>query len=104
MSRRTNVRRLSPKEVSVVADLLVDESDDVEDLAKKICRGINQHRSEEMVWVKVVQSGSGYVLYGPYRSAEEGHSDVESAGPGREPGAHRMVSLVPPWGQGKEDR
>lgn len=101
---RSNVRRLRPKEVAAVAELLVEENEDVEELAKDICRAINKMRSVEPNWVRVVQHGSGYIMYGPYRSAEEARGDDVSRGPGA--GTEVTVatwSLVPPYGQAEAE-
>ena len=101
MSRRTNVRRITKAEVSAIADILAEESDDIEELAKTILRAINLHRAEEENWVRVVKWGSAYVMYGPYRSSEAARSDIQSVGPGGSTEV-RLWSLIPPFGQGQE--
>lgn len=98
---RSNVRRLRPTEVSAVADLLAQEHDDLEELAKEVCRTINRMRAEEPHWVRVVQFGSGYLMYGPYRSAEEAREDSLSGAPDGT-GEFRLWSLIPPYGQAAE--
>lgn len=104
MSRRTNVRRITKAEVSAIADILAEESDDIEALAIEILRAINKHRSEEEVWVRAVRHGSGTLLYGPYRSAEAARGDDLSRGPSATDQAPdvRLWSLIPPFGQGQE--
>ena len=106
MSRRTNVRRITKAEVSAIADILAEESDDIEELAKTILRAINLHRSEEELWVRVVKYGVGpftYYMYGPYRSNEAARSDDQSNGPGSGTPVEVMLwSLIPPFGQGQE--
>ena len=103
MSRRTNVRRITKAEVSAIADILAEESDDIEELAKTILRAINLHRAEEENWVKVVKHGSSYVCYGPYRSSEAAREDDLSRGPSKDGKVEfRLWSLVPPFGQGQE--
>jgi len=101
VSRRTNVRRIRPKEVSAVADLLMAEHEDVEELAKEICRKINEMRAEEPVWVRGVRDGTGTVLYGPYRSADDARGDSASVGTMKGPEGPQVAlwSLVPPFGQ-----
>lgn len=99
MGRRTNIRRITKAEVELIADLLVEESEDVEELAKTILRAINLHRAEEENWVRVVKYGSGYLMYGPYRNSEAARSDDQSNGPGV-PGDVHLWSLIPPFGQG----
>lgn len=97
---RSNVRRIRPTEVSAVAELLAEEHEDVEELAKDICRAINKMRAVEPNWVRVVQHGSGYLMYGPYRSAEEARSDDLSRGPAKvDSVAVATWSLIPPYGQ-----
>ena len=97
MSRRTNVRRITKAEVSAIADILAEESDDIEELAKTILRAINLHRAEEENWVKVVKHGTDYFMYGPYRTAEAARSDESCMS-----GESRNWSLIPPFGQGQE--
>lgn len=93
------MRRLSPNEVRAVADLLSEEHEDVEELAKAIVRRINQMRSEEELWVRAVKSAGCYQFYGVYRSAEEGHRDASATGAGSQPMEYRMYRLLAPWGQ-----
>lgn len=101
---RTNVRRLRPTEVKAVAEALVEEHEDVEELAKDICRAINRMRATEPNWVRVVQHGSGYLMYGPYRSAEEAREDDASRGPSREEQVSVATwSLIPPYGQAEQE-
>jgi hypothetical protein len=101
---RTNLRRITKAEVSAIADILAEEADDIEELAKTILRAINLHRSQEEHWVRVVRHGSGYLMYGPYRSAEAARDDHQSRGPAKspEPPDVRLWSLLPPFGQGTE--
>lgn len=107
MSRKTNVRRIRKAEVEAVAEILaaVDEDSemDVEELSKQICRAINKIRAEEPNWVRVVRHGSGYLMYGPYRSPAEARDDDSSWGPSTsmEQPEMRLWSLVPPFGQGE---
>lgn len=101
---RSNVRRLRPKEVEAVAEMLVEEHEDVEELAKNICRRINRMRSEEPVWVRVVRHGTGYLMYGPYQTAEAARGDDLSRGPGASTEvAVATWSLIPPYGQAEAE-
>lgn len=103
MTRRTNVRRITKAEVSAIADILAEESDDIEELAKTILRAINLHRAEEENWVRVVKWDTGYLCYGPYRSSEAARGDDLSCGPSKDEAVEfRLWSLVPPFGQGQE--
>lgn len=99
MSPRSNVRRLRPSEWRAVLALLEQDHDDVELLAKDIVRTINRLRAVEPVWVRVVEHGSGAVLYGPYNSAEEARTDDQSWGPSKVRGRMFTASLVAPFGQ-----
>jgi hypothetical protein len=97
------LRRITKAEVSAIADILAEESDDIEELAKTILRAINLHRAEEEQWVRVVKHGSGVICYGPYRSAEAARGDDLSRGPSKtEEPEVRLLSLVPPFAQGQE--
>jgi hypothetical protein len=98
---RSNVRRLRPKEYKAVLAMLESDHDDVEELAKNVVRMLNRMRAEEPVWVRVVRDGTGYVMYGPYQTAEEARGDDLSVGASKavSPEDIRVFSLVPPWGQ-----
>jgi hypothetical protein len=100
---KSNVRRLRPKEVSLVADLLAEEAESVEVLARTILRALNKYRAEEALFVRAVRRDGqvGAVVYGPYPSAKDAREDDMSCGTGK-PGTEYEVGvfgLVPPYGQ-----
>lgn len=85
-----------------MADLLAEEADSVEELAKTIIRALNKYRAEEPLWIRAVRRDGqvGVVVYGPYPTAAEARGDDMSCGTGR-PGTEYEVgifSLVPPYG------
>jgi hypothetical protein len=99
---RSNVRRLRPKEASLVAEMLAEEAEDIEVLAKDIVRALNKYRAEEPLFVRAVRGASGLtVLYGPYPNGKEALEDDQSCGAGREGSPYEVMifSLVPPYGQ-----
>lgn len=104
---RTNLRRLRPKEVALVAELLSEEHDDVEELARAIVRAINRYRMEEPTFVRVVRKDgdTGAVFYGPYQSFKDAFEDTMSCGAGKPDTTYQMfvASLVPPFGQPLSD-
>lgn len=81
--------------------MLESDHDDVEELAKNVVRMLNRMRAEEPVFVRVVRHGTGYLMYGPYQTADDARSDDLSCGPSKAPDPDdiRVYSLVPPWGQ-----
>ena len=83
-----------------MAGLLTEEHEDVEELAKEVCRLINRMRATEPYWVRVVRHGTGYLMYGPYQTAEAARADDVSRGPGKDEDVEvRLWSLIPPFGQ-----
>lgn len=100
-----HIRRLSVKEYRAVVALLEQDHDDIVELAKNIVRMLNNMRSAESTWVRAVQEGSGALLYGPYRSAEEALTDDLSVGSMKAgPERVQIYSLIPPFGQAAEER
>lgn len=104
---RTNLRRLRPKEVAVIADILAEPAEDVEQLAKDVLRAINNYRASEPLFARAVKSEgtSTVLLYGPYPTTEAAATDEMSAGIGPE-GSTYQAAVVPlhgPYGAVTEE-
>jgi hypothetical protein len=91
---RSNVRRLRPREVSLVADLLAEPADDIEELARAIIRALNDYRAREPLYARIVRIKRTTLLYGPYPSVEAAMADDASAGIGK-PGQPYEVGVAP---------
>lgn len=99
-----HIRRLRPTEYRMVLRLLESDADDVEELAKNIVRALNRMRAGEQTWVRVVRDGTGYLMYGPYASAEEARGDDRSVGTRPVSSSDiRCYSLHAPWGQALQE-
>lgn len=91
------VRRIRPTEVRAVLRLLEADHEDVEALAADIVRTINQMRADQPVWVRAVRDGTGYLLFGPYSSAEQARGDIHAVGTrGTAFDDVRLYRLLPP--------
>lgn len=104
---RTNLRRLRPKEVALVADILAEPAEDVEQLAKSVVKALNAYRASEALFARVVKSEvtGSILLYGPYPTPADALADTMSFGVDRE-GSEYLAMVVPlhgPYGAVTED-
>ena len=102
---RNNLRRIRPKEVRLIADILAEPADDVEELAKAVLRALNQYRASEPLFVRAVKDGTATILYGPYPDPISASTDDQSNGTLKSRSyveAVRYMKVVPlhgPYGQ-----
>jgi len=99
----TNLRRIRPREVALIADILVEPAEDVEELAKTILRALNSFRASEMLFVRAVKEGTTSILYGPYPTPEAARTDDLSNGTLKSGGYMKVVPLHGPYGQVLEE-
>ena len=102
---KSSVRRLRPREVALVADILSQEHEDVEELAKTVVRELNKFRATEQLYARAVNTGHRTLLYGPYPSPADALNDDLSFGIGKGETTYqvRVVPLHGPYGAVLED-
>ena len=72
--------RTRKKELDLIADMLSNPAESVDDLAKDIWNVIDEARRGRELWVVGVQYSIGQYLFGPYESETMAIKDLEGRG------------------------
>jgi hypothetical protein len=73
---------MKPTEVRMVAELLLGEAEDAEDLAARIIVALGEARAGREQWVAVAQVLGFVIASGPWPTKLQAEKDLKKLGPG----------------------